>query len=221
MFNNLLFIFSIFLVVTCAWVFLRLGKSALTSWIVFVTFIANLFVLKQIELFHFNATASDIFAVGGLFGLNLLQEYHGQKASQKAIWASLACQVFFIIMSQIHLAYIPSDYDQTQAMYQALLQHAPRIIIASIITAFIVQQFDSRFYKVIRNRIPHVPMVFASSLSILISQLLDTALFTVFGLYGIVSALMEIFIVSYIIKCLCIVCLPFIASASKKLIKHD
>jgi uncharacterized integral membrane protein (TIGR00697 family) len=220
-FNNLLFISSIFLVITCAWVFLRMGKSALISWIVFVGFIANLFVLKQIELFGFNATASDIFAVGGLFGLNLLQEYHGKSASQKAIWASFTCYVFFAIMSQIHLAYIPSGYDQTQAMYQSLLMHAPRIIIASIITAFIVQQFDSRFYGAIRKKLPHMPMIFASSMSILISQLLDTALFTVFGLYGIVSALMEIFIVSYIIKCLCIACLPFVASASKKLIKHD
>lgn len=221
MFNNALFILSIFLITTSAWGFLRMGKSALISWFVFVNLIANIFVIKQIELFHFNATASDIFTVGGLFGLNLLQERYGSKAANQAIWASLGCQLFFIVISQIHLMYIPSELDKSQAIFEGLFSHSPRIIMASLFTAFIVQHFDSFFYGKLRQCFPKRSIIIISTFSIFISQLLDTGLFTVLGLYGIMPALLEIFIFSYLIKCFCIICLPFIATLSQKIMRYD
>lgn len=221
MINNSLFLLSLFLITACAWGFLKLGKSALITWIAFISLFANLFVLKQITLFGFNATASDIFAVGGLFGLNLLQEYYGKAAAKSAAWISFACLFFFTLMSQIHLYYEPSTFDTTQQAYQHIFQHAPRIILASLFTLFIVQQFDIRLYPLIRSFFPKLPLLFASASSILLSQTLDTALFTVLGLYGIAEALWQIFIVSLGIKLLTIVCLPFMAQISKKLIRYD
>lgn len=220
MFNNLLFLSSVLLITSFAWGFLRFGKVALITWITIVSLSANLFVLKQITLFGLNATASDVFAVGGLFGLNLLQEYYGRETAQKAIWVTLACLVFFTVMSQIHLLYQPNDFDRTQAVYQSIFTHTPRIIFASLFTLFIVQQFDIRLYPLIRKRFQWLPITVASALSICVSQLLDTALFTVIGLYGIASALLEIFLVSYAIKMITIVCLPFVAQLGKKFI-HD
>lgn len=220
MFNNLLFLASVMLITTFGWGFLRFGKTALVAWIVLVSLSANLFVIKQITLFGLNATASDIFAVGGLFGLNLLQEYYGKDEAKRAAWITLACLLFFTVMSQIHLLYMPNQFDHTQTAYQHVFQHTPRIIFASIFTLFVVQQFDIRLYPFIRQRLPFFPITFASAFSICISQMLDTALFTVIGLYGIASALLEIFLVSCAIKLITLICLPFMAQLGKKFI-HD
>lgn len=95
MFNFLLFLLSCALVAGFSWYFCIQGKGALTTWIALVSLMANLFVLKQIDLFGFNATASDVFAVGSLLGLNLLQEKFGREAAQRAIWVSFSALILF------------------------------------------------------------------------------------------------------------------------------
>lgn len=205
MFNLMLFLGSCALIAGFVWYFCYLGQSALSAWIAILSLLANLFVLKQIDIISLNATASDIFAIGNLLGLNLLQEKFGRKASQQAIWASFGCLLFFIIMSQIHLSYEPSLYDYTQEAYTTLLKPAPRILLASLFTFFIVDQVDSRLYQLLRQRFPTISMIWISGMTIVLSQLLDTVLFSFLGLYTIVGALVEIIVFSYVIKLLAIV----------------
>lgn len=204
MLNLSLFLTSCGILTLFAWFFRFLGQSALTAWIAVLSLLANLFVLKQISLLGFNATASDIFAIGSLLGLNLLQEKFGRQAAQQAIWGSFCCLFFFAIMAYIHLSYEPSVYDQTQSAYLYLLSPTPRIILASLTTFFIVQQFDSYLFHLLREHFPKLPMIAASAFTLSFSQCLDTLLFGFLGLYGLVGALVEIMLVSYSIKLLAI-----------------
>ncbi|MBS0289934.1 MAG: queuosine precursor transporter [Proteobacteria bacterium] len=204
MLNILLFLGSCLFVTGFSLYFCRLGQNALTAWIATLSLLANSFVLKQIELFNLNATAADIFVVGSLLGLNLLQEKYGRLAAQQAMWSSFGCLLFFALASQIHLIYQPSIYDQTQSAYHLLLNSAVRIIIASLITFLIVDQLDIRLYAFLRKNFPAVSITLISALTICLSQLVDTLLFGFLGLYGIVQALGEIIIISYIIKLLAI-----------------
>lgn len=186
-----------------SWYFWYLGQSALTAWVVILSLLANLFVLKQIDLVGLNATAGDIFAIGCLLGLNLLQDKYGRQAAQQAIWTSFSCLLFFVIMSHIHLLYEPSIYDHAQDAYSYILTPTPRIVIASLTTFFIVQQFDSRIYGLLRKISPF-SAIWVSGFTMCISQFLDTVLFILLGLYGLVGALSEIIIVSYTIKLIAI-----------------
>ena len=56
-----------------------------------------------------------------------------------------------------------------------------------------------------------------------VSQALDTALFSVFGLYGLVKNLFEIMLVSYAVKCAIIACSSPLAALLKRFHKeaHD
>lgn len=202
--NLALFLGSCGLIAAFAWYFCCWGQNALIAWIAILSLLANLFVLKQIELFHLNATASDIFSVGILLALNLLQEKFGRKATQQAIWISFSCLLFFILMSQIHLSYIPSVFDQTQTFYAALLTPAPRIMLASLTTFLIMQQLDSGLYHFLRQKLPQFSLFWISGITMSISQFADTWLFSYLGLYGMVSALGQIILVSYSIKLIAI-----------------
>ena len=202
--NVLLFLGSCFLIAGFAWYFLYLGKSALTAWIAIVSLLANLFVLKQITLFGFNATASDAFAIGVLLGLNLLQEKYGFEAAKKAIWVSFSGSLFFVVMSQIHLLYIPSAHDQTQPMYSLLLEPAPRLMVASLFTFLLVQFFDTKLYRFARVKFPQQPVLLISAFVMCLSQAIDTIMFTLLGLSGLVNELLDIMLISYGIKVIAI-----------------
>src|ERR1700730_16705855 len=121
MWNLLLFISSCGVIAGFAWFFLRMGQSALTAWITVLSLLANLFVLKQITILGLNATASDVYAIGSLLALNLLQEKYGRESASKAIWISFCTLCFFVLMGQIHLWYEPSPYDTAQQAYAYLL----------------------------------------------------------------------------------------------------
>ena len=99
----------------------RMGSMALSCLIVLQGVLANVFVVKQMPLFGWTVTCSDVFAIGGILGLNLLQETWGREAASKAIKNSFLCLVFFAVMVQIHLLYVPSLLDGTQASFKTIL----------------------------------------------------------------------------------------------------
>ena len=179
---------------------LRLGKEALVAFVCVCCVFANLFVIKQITLFGLTATAADAFSVGAVFGLNLLQEYFGKDATQRAIWINFLLLIFYALVSQLHLAYIPTGDDFSQIHFAPILTVMPRIVVASFVTYFIVQQVDSHLFGRLKQKIGNRSFVVRNSISVLACQLLDTVLFTFFGLYGLMDNILSIMVVSYVIK---------------------
>lgn len=200
MLNELLFIAHAFIVGGMALVALALGRQALVAFISVQAILANLFVIKQIKLFGFTATAADVYIVGSVLGLNLLQEYYGKKIARNAIWASFAMLIFYTIVSQFQIWYLPGVDDFAHDHFQALLHHMPRIAIASIFVYLIVQHIDSFTFDFLKRIMNKRFFVVRNYLTISFSQLIDTVLFTVLALYGIIPDIFQVMIVSYTIK---------------------
>lgn len=191
---------------------LRLGKTALITLTALQGVLANIFVVKQIFLFGLTVTASDVFAIGCILSLNLLQEYFGKDSAKQAARITLLSLVFFTLMSQIHLLYNPAEgIDTTQSAFVTIFSPTLRIICASIFTFFLVQQFDIRFFPLLKGKLP--VRIF---ISLIFSQLLDTILFTTLGLYGLVSSVFDIMLMSFLIKCVVIsISSPFVAFSKR------
>jgi len=214
--NELNFLFHILVVIAFVFASLRLGKSALIAFIAMQGIFANLFVVKQMTLFGFSVTCSDVFAIGAILSLNLLQEYFGKEAAKKAVIISFFSLLFFVCAVQIHLLYFPTSSDVTQGAFETIFSHSVRIVFASVATFFLVQQWDVRFFGWLKGKLP-----IRVAISLLCSQLLDTVLFSFLGLYGIVESVFDIMIVSFAIKCLIIfTSTPFVAF-SKRLVKNE
>ena len=179
---------------------LAIGNQALCSFLCVQAILANLFVIKQITLLGFTATASDMYIVGSVLTLNLLQEYYGKDEARRAIWISFSMLLFYTIVSQIHLLYIPALSDFSQTHYHALLSFMPRLATASIIVYLIVQHFDTFFYGLLKKRFNGHYLWARNIISITVSQAFDTILFSFLGLYGIIGNLREIMVVSFGIK---------------------
>jgi len=194
--NEVLFLLHIITVMVFTLACLRLGKGALVVAVALHGVLANLFVLKQMDLLGFSVTCSDVFAVGGILSLNLLQEYFGKQSAREASFFSLVALAFFALMSKIHLLYDPSRFDTTQGAYMLLFSPAFRIVAASVTTLFVVQQLDVKIFGLLKGRLP---VRVATSLTI--SQLLDTVLFTFLGLYGLIESPASVIACSFLIKC--------------------
>jgi uncharacterized integral membrane protein (TIGR00697 family) len=162
-------------------------------------------VIKQIDLFGLTVTCSDVYAIGSILGLNLLQEYFGRENAKRATWICFFLMIFFALMSSLHLFYLPSAIDATHSSFSNILSPAPRLLLASLATFLLVQKIDIAFFSFLQRIFPKAPLALRTGTSLLLSQLLDTALFSFLGLYGIVNSLAEVFIWSFLVKLILIV----------------
>jgi queuosine precursor transporter len=195
---------------------LKMGKNALTSWIALQAVLANLFVIKQICFFSFHITCSDVFAIGSIFGLNLLREYFGKEAVKGALWCCFFTMVFFVTMAKIHLLYSPSPFDTAHQAFQTILSSSARLLFASLGVFVLVQQIEVRFFSFLKEKWTWIPLTIRNALSTSSTQLLDTFLFSVLGLWGLIANLSDIILVSFSLKILIIALMSPLIHFSKR-----
>lgn len=202
--NELVFILQVVAVVVAVMVGRRFEKEALMVLAVLLAVFANFFVLKQINLMGWTVTCADAYVVGHLLCLNWLQQEYGKESATQTVQLSFGAMVIFALLSQIHLVFTPSEVDVTQVHYQALLGIAPRLLVASIATFYLVQRLDIYLFGKILDLMPQTAWKIRSALSLVISQAVDTLLFTLLGLYGVVDNWLAIFWMSFVVKCVVI-----------------
>lgn len=209
--NELIFLLHSALIGLTALGALAFGRSALVAFVCIQCILANMFVLKQTTLLGLNATCADAFSIGATIGLNLLQEYYGRGITKRTIWLNFFFLVFFAVISQIHLWYLPSAFDTTQNHFSALLGFMPRIVVASFVVYLIAQMVDFYLYGWLKKVWTSRFLVLRNYASISVSQFVDTVLFSFLGLYGIIDNIGEVILVSYAIKLgAIIVATPFV-----------
>ncbi len=219
--NESLFLLHLCIVFAFTLGALKMGKQMLFAWTCTQALFANLFVLKQMKCFSLSITCSDVYAVGGMLGLNLMQEYYGSESTKKAARGCFYLLIFFAVMAKIHLLYNPSSADVAHGAYQAILACAPRLLFASLTSFFLVQQIDMRLFGWLKSRYPKAPLSLRNSSSLMASQLLDTIFFSILGLHGMVESTLDIIIVSFVIKAVVIVSSLSVTTLSKKIIAKD
>lgn len=220
--NELIFALHVGTISLSTLLFCRLGKEALIAYVSLLFVIANIFVIKQINLFGWSVTSADAFIVGISFSINLLQEFWGQKYARKAIWISFACSVFYMITTLFILGYTPSHADTAHPHFASIMAFTIRIISASFISYLITQFADMHLYGYIKKQTHGKYFIFRNYFALGSSQLIDTILFSYLGLYGIVENIGHIITMSYSIKIIAIfMTTPFLLIAKKAALSQN
>lgn len=195
------FIFFSHLLVNLAFLLgaLRFGRKTLIVFFVLESILANLFVLKQISLFGLTVTASDVYVVGAILALNLIQEYFGKAAAKKAVILSFFSLTLFLVMSQFQLYYLPSPADYAAAAYTQILKVMPRLLVFSVMVFLVAQKVDLEIYSFLKKRFSQSFLLRLGGAA-LVSQTIDTILFSVLALYGVVANIVHVIAVSLVIK---------------------
>ena len=219
--NNLIFILHTLIITLITVIASKIGERFLTSTLVIFGILANLFVLKQIDLFNMQVTTSDVFIVGISLGLNLIQDQFDQKTAQKTVWVSFWGLLIYTVLSQFQIWYLPNQLDCTNLHFINLLSLAPRLTVASLISYLISQTIDVKLYAYLKNKLANKPGLIKNYTSIAISQLADTIIFSIIGLSGLNYNLFHIILFSYSIKLIAITISTSTIAGLKKLLKHE
>jgi uncharacterized integral membrane protein (TIGR00697 family) len=217
--NELLFLGHGLTIIFFLFLALSMGKDTICAFISVSWLLANFFVTKQVFLFGFECTASDVYVIGAMIGTSILQEFFGKKEALKSMWTSFFILALFVTMTLCHLAYTPSPSDSMHSSFLKLLEPMPRLALVSFLTSLFVTRLDIALFGFLQ-RFSKIPFALRSFLSTSSVLLIDTLLFSILGLWGIASSLLDIFIISYTIK-LIITCSmsPFL-SCAKYIFSH-
>jgi uncharacterized integral membrane protein (TIGR00697 family) len=219
--NELTFFIHIAAMISFIILALRIGREALIAVIVVQVILANLFVTKQMNLFSLDITCSEVYTVGAIFSLNLLQTYFGKKAANKTLWIVFFLLFFVIIMSQFQIRYLPSKYDSMHPAFAAILGYTPRIMITSFFCALSMQKLDMELFGYLKRKFTKLPFFIPFACASLITQFLDTVLFSFIALYGIVHSMKDIIMMSYLVKVTVIFSIAPFTILVKRLIRYD
>ena len=198
--NELLFFAEILGILLACRIALLKNKEALFVLNALFIWLANFFVLKQITLFGLNVTASDMFAVGGLYTINLIQHHYGKAEAKKALYLTFGTLVLYALCSYIHLLYTPCALDFAHPFYQALCETTPRLALSSMVVFWIVQRLDLETFALAKKWLQNRTVAIVVNIAFL--QLIDTVAFSILALWGVLNSLKEIILFSYAIKML-------------------
>lgn len=182
-------------------------ERGLYAWTVLATIAANIEVMILIDAFGVQQTLGNILFASTFLVTDILSELYGKKEADQAVNLGIAASLGFVLLSQFWLLYTPAKGDLMFPHVQSVFTGIPRIIIASLIVYGIVQKFDVWLYHWWWHFTSKKSGSSSSYLwlrnngSTLISQLLNTVLFTYCAFYGTysISVLHEIIAFSYVI----------------------
>ena len=200
--NELLFLMQVVVVIAACKFCQQVGSCALTSWLSIQVVLANLLVLKMVNLFGLEVTVSDVYSIGSLYCLNVLRETHGRLRAKYAVLTSFVLVFVVVGMFCLHLAFVPSGDGKESILYQELLGQVWPIMLISNLIFVLVQLFDYVVFGFLQSRYGHYRFAFRLMMSIGLTQILDTALFTYWALSDLGVNFWNVFIWSYGLKML-------------------
>lgn len=200
--GSLVFIFS---AVILAYKFF--GKAGLYCVSAIATVLANIEAAILVNAFGMEQTLGNVLFAATFLVTDILSECEGKKEASKAVWIGVFSSVFFLLISQSWMLYTPSESDFISPSIKVVFSNTPRLIIASLVVYAISQIFDvwlyHKWWAFTQKRFgsKRKYLWLRNNGSTLVSQILNTLLFTLFAFCGVydVKTLISIFLSSYVI----------------------
>lgn len=177
------------------------GRTGLYVWIALAGVVANIQVSKTIEIFGFTATLGNIVYAGSFLATDILSEHFGKDAARKGVGVG-----FFAILVVTGLMYLavlfePAPSDTMHESLATVFGVLPRIAGASLVAYVLSQRHDVWAYSFWRTRFPG-PLWVRNNLSTIVSQLIDSIVFTLVAFVGVFpgGVLVQIVVTTYLVK---------------------
>lgn len=132
--NEILFFIEIIITFSAILVFQKVfNKNGLYIWIAIASIIANIQVIKNINLLGMDATLGNVMFASIFLATDILSENYGKKEAQKGVYVGIFSIVVYIISMQLSLSFIPSEIDNSHNSMKLIFGLMPRVCLSSII----------------------------------------------------------------------------------------
>ena len=219
--NELIFFLTVILYLGCVlllyWLF---GKNGLYAFAIFGTLLGNIAVCECIDLFGLSTTAGNVLYASTFLITDILSEKYGKKHATRAVMYSFSIMVLWLIGSQLILLFTPNESDYIRSSLQVVFSLVPRITVGSLVGFICSQNLDVFLYHYIWNKTGNSSsgLWLRNNGSTLVSQAIDTVLFTTIAFWGTYprDVFISILITTYLFKAVVAVFdTPFIYASRK------
>ena len=210
--NEFYFLASILVSFSLVLLFYKLlGKLGLFLWIAIVAIIANIEVVKCVDIFGLPLTLGNSLYCALSLATDILNEKYGAKEARRSAWIGFLSLTTLVILTQISLLFTPNSSDFASDALATIFSTTPRLCLASLSCFLLSNLLDTYVFSWIKNKNKYLWIRVNGST--FVSQILDSFLFFVIA-FAFVLPLSEIFILGvtcYIIKVVITMCnTPFI-----------
>lgn len=205
MFNTgfgLLFVVVNFILVLIA--YRQFGKTGLMVWIAISTILANIQVLKGIEIFGMHATLGNTLYGSIFLATDILSEKYGYNEAKRSVYLGFFSAIVLLITMQMALVFVPLDDPfalLVQESFELIFSFSGRIVLASLVAYYTSQLLDIAIYRRIKEKLSDDRFLWVrNNVSTLLSQAIDTIIFVSIAFIGMPYNLFDIMITTYILK---------------------
>jgi len=201
------------------------GISGLYGWIALSVIVANIQVLKTVELFSFTTTLGNIVYASSFLATDMLSENYGKKVARKGVFIGFFTLIAATLLMNLALFFRPAPSDFAHSHLKEIFGVMPRIAGASLIAYGLSQFHDVWAYHFWKTKFPRTRAIWLrNNASTMVSQLIDTVVFTFAAFLGVfpLQTVIQILITTYIMKWIvAILDTPFIYWGNRIKLKVD
>lgn len=212
--NNILLFISIIGTFTGMLIVKKLlGKEGLIGWIGVASVLANILIIKSVDLLGISATLGNVLFASNFLATDMLTESYGYKQAKKGVKFGLVSVIIFLLVTQIALIYIPNGEDIAQNSFKTLFSLVPRISLASF-SLFAISNFvDIRLYEWLRKKTKGKKMWLRNNLCTILCNGGENFLFYIIAFGGIMplNVILQVGLTATIIETIIALCdTPFL-----------
>ena len=180
-----------------------MGKTGLLVWMAIASILANIQVLKLVEFFGWDITLGNVLYGTSFMATDIISENYSKSLARKSVWIGFFAMISMIVLMTLSCKFIPAEEDFVSEHMEAIFTVIPRVSLASLVAYLISQNHDVWAYHFWMKKFPGTKFIFIrNNLSTMVSQLIDSAIFTVIAFAGMysTSVLIQIILSTYILK---------------------
>ena len=214
--NELIFIITVLIYLGSVLLLYKFfGKNGLFAFAIFGTLLGNIAVCKCVDLFGLSTTAGNVLYASTFLVTDILSEKYGKKEAHKAVMYSFSVMLLWLLGTQLILLFTPNANDYINESLKVVFGLVPRITIASLVGFICSQNIDVVLYHFIWKKTGDnkSKLWLRNNGSTLISQLIDTVIFTFLAFFGTypTNVFISILVTTYLFKAIvALVDTPFI-----------
>ncbi|MBQ8176714.1 MAG: queuosine precursor transporter [Oscillospiraceae bacterium] len=206
--NELLLIGAVILTYDAVLFVYRLfGKIGMYVMTAIVTILANIEVTMLVNGFGMEQTLGNVMFASTYLITDILSENESKESANRSVALGIMTSALMFIFTQYWLLYTPSESDWATPHIEAIFSTTPRLLLASFLGYAVSQRFDVWLYHRIWKATTEKGgdsrkfLWLRNNAATLISQIINTAMFTLIAFAGVYDkkTLISIMISSYVV----------------------
>lgn len=184
--NELLMIMEVLVVFTLVLLCHKLfGKYGLIGWIGVASVLAEIQVIKSIDIFGISGTLGNVLFASNFLVTDILTEVYGSDIAKNGVFFGVFSIIIFIIISQFTILFIPNDIDTVNEALKQIFTISPRVCISSLVMYLIANYIDVIIYDKLKKKDKNKRIWFRNNFSTIVCNSLENFFFVFFAFIGL------------------------------------